>query len=384
MPENAKPVDLEFPEGGIDLTGEFNEQPPSTTPVAVNVRALNPDGLRERGGSRAGLKRYIPGPLFDGADLIQHLNVIVDPQAAALQQNFIVPGDDWVPDPGVPGSYVPPGGWGYPSTPSAPTGGDTDDGSIRFMQAGSAFGVSEALPANTLTLTLPLTVAAGQVVLIGIWTQQTSQLGVAGDPTSGIGNQNTTLTVRDGNGVAYTQVGGYASTNTEAYVIAGSLPTVIYHRLSVWRRVATATGGGTITVVANPADLSGSGDATILYADAIVHRNIDNAAPVIASSSGVANTTNPPTLTGVSTGSFATGAQGAIVAFLAGGFDPDAGNGQSPAVQPALFLRNNGFNSLWAFGRYPSSGSNVNEAFLVNNVGGNPVLLAFGVSLKKA
>lgn len=113
MPDNSKLVNLEFPDGGIDVSGEFQEQPPGTTPEAVNVRGVNPDTLRERGGSRAGLIKYIPGPLFTGADLIQHLNVIVDPTGPALGQNFEVPGADWVEDPNNPNTFVPPGGWGY-------------------------------------------------------------------------------------------------------------------------------------------------------------------------------------------------------------------------------------------------------------------------------
>ena len=113
MPDNDRPFDLEFPLGGLNVMGEFQEQPAGTTPTATNVRGLNPDSRRARGGSRAGLFRYIPGPLFDGADLIQHLNVIVDPSGDALQQNFEVPNDDWVEDPLNPGTFVPPGGWGY-------------------------------------------------------------------------------------------------------------------------------------------------------------------------------------------------------------------------------------------------------------------------------
>lgn len=119
MPSDERLVDLEFPVGGVNKLQEFQEQPPGTTPEAVNVRGTNPRSLRMRGGSRAGLSRYIDMQIPSGPGLIQHLNVIVDPQAERLGQNFIVPGEDWVEDPLNPGTFVPDGGWGYPPNPNA-------------------------------------------------------------------------------------------------------------------------------------------------------------------------------------------------------------------------------------------------------------------------
>lgn len=115
--------DLEFPLGGLNLLAEFQEQPPGTTADCENVRGMNPDSLRERGGSRAGLLKYSPYRIPANLSLdmtIQHLNIIVDPQAEAMRMVFIVPGEDWVADPLNPGTFVPPGGSGNPPNPNAP------------------------------------------------------------------------------------------------------------------------------------------------------------------------------------------------------------------------------------------------------------------------
>ncbi len=118
MPSNEKLQTIEFPMGGLNLLTEFQEQPPGTTADCENVRSTNPDSLRERGGSRSGIIRWSPYRIPANTDLsmvIQHLNIIVDPQAAALGQNFFVPDEDWVEVPGAPGTFVPDGGWGYPA-----------------------------------------------------------------------------------------------------------------------------------------------------------------------------------------------------------------------------------------------------------------------------
>ena len=43
---------LSFPLGGIDRSSEYQLQKPGTTPVAVNVRGVEPSTNRERGGTR--------------------------------------------------------------------------------------------------------------------------------------------------------------------------------------------------------------------------------------------------------------------------------------------------------------------------------------------
>jgi hypothetical protein len=98
MPE----LPLPFPRFGVDVSGPFEEQDPLTTPIGQNVRLLDPLTLRLKGGSRPGLGRLLT-QLPNGAHLIQHLNVVVDPTTDGLLDNF-----DW-PD------ELPPGGIEDPS-----------------------------------------------------------------------------------------------------------------------------------------------------------------------------------------------------------------------------------------------------------------------------
>lgn len=90
-------TDLDFPANGIDVAGEFERQRQGTTPEGVNVRALDPGSMRQRGGQRAGLVRYVDEQVGDVSSLIQHLNVIVDPTVDALIPDYA--GEDGVFDP---------------------------------------------------------------------------------------------------------------------------------------------------------------------------------------------------------------------------------------------------------------------------------------------
>lgn len=58
MPDEQKQIEATFPTLGIDISTEFNQQPPATTPEAVNVRGFETLTQRDRGGSRSGLIRY--------------------------------------------------------------------------------------------------------------------------------------------------------------------------------------------------------------------------------------------------------------------------------------------------------------------------------------
>lgn len=59
MPDNGNMVEATFPTLGIDVDTEFNQQPPATTPDAVNVVGFEPGSGRDRGGSRPGHVRYV-------------------------------------------------------------------------------------------------------------------------------------------------------------------------------------------------------------------------------------------------------------------------------------------------------------------------------------
>lgn len=79
-------IDLSFPLGGIDVSQGFERQPvrqmasggyARTTPSGINVRSFEPSTGRNRGGSRAGLSRYVNAIPGGSAGLIQDLNVVV-------------------------------------------------------------------------------------------------------------------------------------------------------------------------------------------------------------------------------------------------------------------------------------------------------------------
>lgn len=93
MPDTE--IGIQFPTAGADLSSEFERQPPLTTPDAANVRAYDTLGERERGGSRPGLSKLIDATV-NGASVIQHITVVVDPTLPGLNADSDV-GD--VPDP---------------------------------------------------------------------------------------------------------------------------------------------------------------------------------------------------------------------------------------------------------------------------------------------
>jgi hypothetical protein len=141
-------VDLSFPDKGLDRSTEYQLQPAQTTPDGTNVRAAGPEDFRQRGGSRAGLSRYIDQRVGGLDSVIQHLNVIVDPTSPAVLGSFENPvgvagGDPDSTDPGIPdpstnnlynitgdpldrrvptgGRTVPTGGGGGPPVRNKPT-----------------------------------------------------------------------------------------------------------------------------------------------------------------------------------------------------------------------------------------------------------------------
>lgn len=145
MPDQEGFRDLSFPLKGLNISTEFELQPPGTTPEGVNVRAYEPAELRGRGGSRPGLIRYIPEQLATGLE-IQHLAVIVtqhgDYTTTHYEQggagSFIWAGPGGEDDPssnnrfwGIPdtGDGPGPGGWdGSGMGDSGPGGGGAGDG----------------------------------------------------------------------------------------------------------------------------------------------------------------------------------------------------------------------------------------------------------------
>ena len=119
IPEDFK--DIAFPLGGLDQSLGYGEQlirpgedkrPMETCRAGVNVRAFEPMTQRQRGGSRAGLKKW-PTPQVPTAGFIQNLCVVPYTSIMALLDSFEpIPGptDVMITDPSSPG---PASTWGY-------------------------------------------------------------------------------------------------------------------------------------------------------------------------------------------------------------------------------------------------------------------------------
>lgn len=78
---------LTFPEKGVDVRFSLPEQPEGTTSEAQNVRLFEALTHRPRGGSRAGISKYVADQV-SGTNPIQHLNLIVTASGEALGWSF--------------------------------------------------------------------------------------------------------------------------------------------------------------------------------------------------------------------------------------------------------------------------------------------------------
>ncbi len=87
QPQPQQIADVFFPINGVDVSTALEKQVPDTTPVGINVRAFEPTTNRARGGSRPGISQYVPAQPA-GLSPIQHMNVIVDPQATAIGLSY--------------------------------------------------------------------------------------------------------------------------------------------------------------------------------------------------------------------------------------------------------------------------------------------------------
>ena len=229
MPE-GKPIPLDFPGKGIDVTREFQLQPPGTTPDALNVRSRDSIAQRNRGGSRPGYSPYIPQIIPEGAVLIQHLNFIVDPTTDALPQNFLTPEPDWVLDPRF-GISVPPGGAPWQPTPNALP---PQPGTIKFKQIKQ---LTE--PVNPLLRqgTFAAAVAINDYVFV--------VAAYGGTAPEGTTEPNFAVSVQNGNGDNFTQIGSYVS----FYFEGDEFTSAAYNRVSLWRRkVANIVDDRTVVV----------------------------------------------------------------------------------------------------------------------------------------
>ncbi len=103
MPENVIHRDLHYPKAGIDISRPAQKQPwrqgppgvdgaPTriyTSAEIINCRGYDPATLRFRGGSRTGIKHYIPLPVVAGW-IVQHLNTVVGVEAGVAVQTSLL------------------------------------------------------------------------------------------------------------------------------------------------------------------------------------------------------------------------------------------------------------------------------------------------------
>ncbi len=257
VPQPAETIqDWPFPLSGIDLAHEFDRQPISTTPVGVNVRSFPPLGERGRGGSRGGLSKYIDD-LVEGVNVIQHLNLIVDPTTEALNT------DDDVMTPTRPffdaksGNFIRTGGSGRvplrrivvspPPPPPPPSGVE-----LRQVFVGIA----------NLSQGHVSTVGTGQEDYIGTLFDQPTSYHFSADVLAGSlilialswGN-GATLTSTDGTFQNLVSVGSVTDNQGNAYTLCAeshgveSLPHVsLLMYTALYRAVASASGQLTFTV----------------------------------------------------------------------------------------------------------------------------------------
>lgn len=315
-----------FPVAGVDVSTEFQRQPPQTTPVGQNVRAFDVLAERGRGGSRSGLSRFIDATV-NGANLIQHLTVVVDPQADALAPSETDVDD--IPDPSDGGRNL------------------LTDGSVRLVRRGGNANrhLTPQSPAPTGIAIVQVGidhqftddgVANHKAVLFGTGVPALNGfllVFVARAPSTLASSAGISFDVRNGSGTAYTQIG-----TTQEISFVGGVGEFL--SVSAFRLKATgATADQTIDVTASaPCPF-------VVWGTEFV--NVHTSSPILDNQSlGVSGT---PTST-LEVGPVATGVAGSAV----------CGFFQTSSNQVALPL-NNGFTQ-------PFSDS-ANKSFMLYKLG---------------
>src|SRR6266542_795342 len=175
-----KLIELPFPLHGIDLSMPVGDQRSGTTPIGENVRFYESLTQRGRGGSRAGISRYINAQV-SGTNRIQMLDSIVRTDGSALGWSFqgedfeatgLYGGLDLTPSPGRGDDEPLGGGDGYQLSQSF------KDNRLRLRLATSA----TASPINeNVTITATVTRPNGDTVGLERVFLHTSRGGRVGD-----------------------------------------------------------------------------------------------------------------------------------------------------------------------------------------------------------
>lgn len=168
---NEKPTtpdsfaDMFFPERGVHDGISMNDMPPGFTPDGENVRVYEALTGRGRGGSRAGLGKFIPEQ-HSGEYEIQHLTSIVTVSTAMLGWSFN--GEDQ----SFPGTY---GGIGFLE--------QIDGGNFGFPGMGGG-GYQPNLLAESRLVTMGAKNPVTGVVVISTGTRRTVEWPAGSDPVT--------------------------------------------------------------------------------------------------------------------------------------------------------------------------------------------------------
>jgi hypothetical protein len=283
VPDAEQEVGVIFPTKGVEASCEFSKQPADTAPVGVNVRTYECITLRSRGGSRSGLTQYIPAQPA-GANPIQHLNVLVDPQDPSLD---ITGGT--VPDPSTnnlsirnPGRFVPVGGSGQQLNRNVVSNAPKPGNLIQAVGfTGSAanglpftIGYTVGSPVVGTTISLPSRPQFGNLlvmVLFGTGVPPNSSTSVAAPVFSG---------VTAGGGASWTQVGGsgYNQSANWANSTGTNAPATFGASIQIFYYYATGGAGDQNINVATFAGMSG--DTTVFANGSVMEYSLMAGAPI--------------------------------------------------------------------------------------------------------
>lgn len=247
-------TDLSFPLRGENLEWEFGDQPGLTTRLGKNVRAYEPSSDRARGGSRSGLSRFLLNQVPAGSHLIQHLEMIVDPQAPLLGLSFTA-GDTTINDTSDGGRAILDdastrkirvGGSGYYTHPEADQTPDDSDDPIALRQ----FKKAETNGDETVALDSEPLENSVLVVAVRLIRNSTENVLDAG------------MDVQNNAGAAFTRIGeGEAD---DGYVRGHNTDLDTEYVLSVWTKTATASANDqTIRILVDSAS-GGSCDVYVM------------------------------------------------------------------------------------------------------------------------
>lgn len=357
-------ADVMFPLQGISLSDSYANQQPGTTPVGVNVRTYEAITQRARGGARAGLSRYLAAQLPNGAHLIQHLGVIVDPQGGALLDID----DGAFPDPSSAGQ---PSSWGIFGTRNpgrlVRVGGsgrmqfkNKKPKGFKYVQGATNYTATGPFAPFLPAVAFPANVNAGDLLIVG----------------SSLTNAASLATVNDSMGSSYFPIASIADVNGFS-TFAG-----------LWYAIAPANGANTVTVTDNGLRAPGfviaeySGNASLPLNGESTHEDT------------ILVYTFVPNPIPFNTGLVPVSASGElVVGFTVGA--RTAASGSSIAGDPAFTVRLNTSGSGFATG-YPlivlQDQTSVGASVQVNGTntmdagagGSGPIILSIGASFFKA